>query len=119
MPSPGLRRAYGFDSVLIGEGHPSHGTWRGPELAGRSANLLQGKPALEVTMAEDEVVVQRKDQDGVVVEKKVIPVRRRDRSAPFAYLLVALFFVTYALVLFADPVGLGPPATHTAGSQTQ
>ena len=39
---------------------------------------------------------------------------RRDRTAPYAYVLVAAFAVTYLLVMFSERLGLAPPTPRTA-----
>ena len=51
------------------------------------------------------------DDDEVIIEKKIVPARR-DRTGPYAYLLVTAFILTYALVMFGDRLGIMPPAPH-------
>ena len=60
-----------------------------------------------------EVIV---DNGEVLVERKIVP-QRRDRTGPWALLLVIVFIVTYGMVVFADRIGLGPRATAPASAQ--
>lgn len=39
---------------------------------------------------------------------------RRDRTAPYAYILVVAFAVTYLLVMFSERLGIAPPTPRTA-----
>ncbi len=57
------------------------------------------------------------EEDGVVIEKKVVP-RRKDRTGPAAFLLVAAFIITYAMVMFSDRLGLGPNAPRSVTTAT-
>jgi len=61
------------------------------------------------------MIMEVDEEDGVVIEKKVVP-RRKDRTGPAAFLLVAAFIVTYAMVMFSDRLGIGPKSVTTANS---
>ena len=57
------------------------------------------------------------EEDGVIIEKKVVP-RRKDRTGPAAFLLVAAFIVTYAMLMFSDRLGLGPNTPRSVTTVT-
>jgi hypothetical protein len=61
------------------------------------------------------MIMEVDEEDGVIIEKKIVP-PRRDRTGPAAFLLVAVFIVTYAMVMFSDRLGIGPKSVTAAGN---
>ena len=74
-------------------------------------------------MDSNEMIVERpiaESQDGgnrVLVEKRVV--KRRDPTAPLAFLLVAAFVVTYGLLMAGDRAGIRTSTTAPSVSTAE